>query len=189
MAVLPNLNSLKVGTSIIYNDEPYLIVSANFVRMQQRKPVMQTKLKNLISGKVLENNFHPGDTVEEAYLEKAKASFLYANDLEACFMDNESYEQFSFEINAVADKIKYLKDGDAVDVLKFQGKPITIDIPKKVTLKVVSAPPGVKGDTASGNVTKEVEFENGLKLRAPLFIKEGDSIVVNTETGEYVERA
>lgn len=189
MSVLPNLNSIKIGLRIIWNGEPYSVVTANFVRMQQRKPVMQTKLKNLITGKVLEYNFHPGDRVEEAELERAKASFLYKTDTEACFMDSVSYEQFSLELSTVADKVKYLKEGDVVEVLRFEDKPISLDIAKKVSLKVVSAPPGVKGDTASGNVTKEVELENGLTVRAPLFIKEGEMIIINTETGDYVERA
>jgi len=189
MAILPNLNSLKVGLHIVYTDEPFVIMSANFVRMQQRKPVMQTKIKSLVSGKVLGINFKPGDRIEEAILERAKVNYLYRDETTAYFMDNESYEQFELSLMDVKDKIEYLKDGDSVDILKFQEKPVSLDIPKKVTLKVVSAPPGVKGDTASGNVTKEVELENGIKARTPLFIKDGDSIIVNTDTGEYVERA
>jgi elongation factor P len=189
MSVLPNLNSIKVGLRILWNGEPYLVVTSNFVRMQQRKPVMQTKLKNLITGKVLEYSFHPGDNVEEADLERTKASFLYKTENEACFMDSSSYEQFSLELSTVADKVKYLKEGDEVEVLKFENRPISLEIQKKLTLKVISAPPGVKGDTAGGNVTKEAELENGLMARVPLFINEGDSVVINTDTGDYVERA
>lgn len=188
MSVLSSLNSLKVGVRIIYNDEPYVITSANFVKMQQQQPIMQTKIKNLITGRVLPVTFKSSDKVEEADLEKIKASFLYKDETDAHFMDSESYEQFSLPLSNLGGKDKFLKDGDEVEVLKFQGNPATLDIPKKVKLKVVSAPPSVRGDTVSGSVTKEIELENGLKIRTPLFIKEGDSVVVNTDTGEYVER-
>ncbi|MEA3272384.1 MAG: elongation factor P [Patescibacteria group bacterium] len=189
MAILSSLNSLKVGVRIIYNGEPFIITSARFVKMQQQQPIMQTKIKNLIDGRVLPVTFKSSEKVEEADLERTKASFLYKDEENVNFMDSESYEQFALSLSVLAGKDKYLKDGDEVEILKFQGKPVTLDIPKKITLKVKSAPPGVRGDTASGKVTKEVELENGLKIKTPLFIKEGDSIVVNTETGEYVERA
>lgn len=188
MSVLPNLNSIKIGLYIIYNGEPFIVMSANFIRMQQRKPVMQTKIKSLVTGKVLAVNFKPGDRIEEAELERSKANFLYKDESSAYFMDNESYEQFQLSLNGVTGKIKFLKDGDGVDIFKFQGKSVSLEISKKVKLKVISAPPAIKGDTASGSVMKEVELENGLKVRTPLFIKEGDSIMVNTDTGEYVER-
>lgn len=189
MSILPSLTSFKVGVRIIYNGEPFVITIANFVKMQQRQPIMQTKIKNLITGKVLPVTFKSSDKIEKADLERAKASFLYKDELEAHFMDNENYEQFFIPLLSLGGKDRFLKDGDEVEILKFQGKPATIDIPKKITLKVVSAPSAVKGDTVSGSVTKEIKLENGLKIRSPLFIKDGDNVVVNTDTGEYVERA
>ncbi|MDD5340879.1 MAG: elongation factor P [Patescibacteria group bacterium] len=186
--MISSLNDIKKGLSINFNGEPFIVLEARFVRMQQRKPVMQTKLRNLITGKVLEYSFKQGERVEEADLERGKANFLYKDDSFANFMDNKSYEQFTIPLDVLGDKIKFLKEGTECDVLYYEGNPVSVDIPIKITLKVTSAPPGVKGDTAS-NVTKQVTLETGATINAPLFIKEGENIVVNTDTSEYVERA
>lgn len=189
MSVLPNLNSIKPGVVILRNGEPYIVQWSNFLRMQQRKPVMQSKLRHLVTGKVLEVSFHPGESVEEADLERVKANFLYHDHEGSHFMDNVNFEQFSFSDETLGDKKNFLKDGMEVEILKFNGNPINLAIAPKVQLKVTSAPPGVRGDSAQGGVMKEVTLENGLIIKAPLFIKEGDMLVVNTDTGEYVERA
>ncbi len=187
MAVLPSLNSIRVGSHILVNGEPYQVMTANFVRMQQRKPVMQTKLKHLINGKVLEISFKPGDRVEEADLEKRRADYLYQDPTGVHFMDSANYEQFSLPAESLGKRIQLLKEGTAVEVLYFNGKPVSITLPPKIELRVVSAPPGIKGDTA-GNVTKAVTLETGLVIHAPLFVKEDDVIRINTDTVEYVER-
>lgn len=158
------------------------------MRCQQRKPVMQTKLKNLITGKVLEINFKPGDRVEEADLEKHKTNFLYSDPENYYFMDNETFDQFSLLKNQFSEKAKFLKEGLETEVLYFNNQPVNLELPKKVDYKIVSAPPAVRGDTAHGSATKPVELETGLTINVPLFIKEGDTIRVNTETGLYVER-
>jgi elongation factor P len=103
-------------------------------------------------------------------------------------MDNESYEQFDLPLEEIGESAMFLKDGTDVDVLYFEGKPVSVSLPIKVDLKVVSAPPGVKGNSA-GNVTKQVELETGAKINVPMFINEGDIIRINTDSGEYVERA
>lgn len=186
--MLSSLNDIKVGLNIIYNGEPYIVQIAHFVRMQQRKPVMQTKLKNLITGKVLEITFKPGDKVEEADLSRSSANFLYADEANCQFMDNTSFEQFSLPRDLIGNKINFLKEGTEVNILNFNSLPVSLDLPIKMNFKVTTAPPGVKGNTAQGKVTKEVEIETGFKVQAPLFIKEGDTLKINTETGEYVER-
>lgn len=187
MAVLPSLNSIRVGITITMNGEPYQVQTANFVRMQQRKPVMQTKLKNMINGKVLEYSFKAGERVEEADLVKNKADYLYKDPSGVYFMDTKTYEQFSLEREFLGAKVELLKEGMSVDILCFEEKPIAISLPPKIDLKVTSAPPGIKGDSA-GNVTKLVTLETGLVVAAPLFVKEGDTLRINTETLEYVER-
>lgn len=187
MSVLPSLNSIKVGLNILMHGEPYQVQTANFVRMQQRKPVMQTKLKNLINGKVLEYSFKAGEKVEEADLEKNKADYLYADPSGVYFMDTKSYEQVSIDTDVLGKRAQLLKEGTQVDILYFDGRPITVSLPPKIDMKVTSAPPGIKGDTA-GNVTQPVTLETGLVINAPLFIKEGDTIRINTDTLEYVER-
>ncbi len=128
------------------------------------------------------------DKIEEATITRKKAQFLYADNDSANMMDNESYEQVALPLEVVGDKVTYLKEGENIDILYFNDNPITISIPVKVELKVTSAPPGVKGDSAQGRVQKSIELENGVSIQAPLFIKEGDSIRINTDTGEYVER-
>lgn len=187
--MISSLNDLKVGLSIIVDNEPYLIVEHDFMRTAQRKPVMRTKLKNLITGKVLEKTFKPGDKVDEADLAKKKANHLYKQGTDYFFMNNEDYEQFFLSEAQLGEKGKFLKEGMDVDVLYFNNQPVNISFPQKIALKVAEAPEGVKGDSAGGNITKEITLENGLKVRAPMFIKEGELVMINTETGEYVNRA
>jgi elongation factor P len=188
MAVLPSLNSIRVGTQILLHGEPCQVLSANFMRCQQRKPVMQTKLRNLVSGKVIEVSFKPGDRIEEADLEKKWADYLYSDDRGIYFMDSTSYEQVALDHEIFGEQSKLLKEGTQVEILYFNDKPISANLPPKINLKVTSAPPGIKGDSA-GSVTKQITLETGLVINAPLFIKEGDVVRINTDTIEYVERA
>jgi elongation factor P len=186
--MLSTLNDIKQGLSILHEGEPYIVAESNFVRMQQRKPVMQTKLKNLLNGKVVEINFHPGDKIEEADLQRKRADYLYNDSDNYYFMSQDDYEQFSLPKEVIGDRAGYMKDGDKVDVLYFNNNPVSISLPPKVELKIVSAPDAVKGNSAQGRVTKTAELETGLNVQVPLFVKEGEIIRVNTETGEYVER-
>jgi len=188
MAILGSLNDIKQGQTIIYNGEPYKVMIAKFVRMQQRKPVMQTKLKNLINGKVLEYNFKPGEKVETGSLGYKKVNFLYAAGPEYVFMDNENYEQVSFTKEQLGEQINFLKEGPEIKLVIFNDQAINIELPAKMDFKVTSAPEGIKGDTAQGRVTKTAEIETGFEVAVPLFVKIGDVIKVNTETGDYVER-
>src|SRR3989338_1059845 len=180
MSVLPSLNSIRVGINILVNEEPYQVLEASFMRTAQRKPVMRTKLKNLLNGKIIEQSFKPGDKVEEADMSKTKASFLYMDD-QCHFMNQETFEQFDFPKDKLGDGVKFLKEGIEVSILNFNNKPLDIELPKKVTLKVTDSPPGVKGDTA-GNASKQATLETGLVVNVPLFIKTGEEIVVNTDT-------
>jgi elongation factor P len=188
MAFISTLNDIKVGLVVNYEGEPYIVLEANFVRMQQRKPVMQTKMRHLITGKVLEYSFKPGDKLEIADLVRTKVNYLYRDGDSLHFMDNRTYEQFSLPVSLLGEKVGFLKDGQEVDVLFYNDKPINIELPKKVELRVTAAPPGVKGDTAQGSVLKTVTLETGATIQAPLFVKDGDVIRINTERAEYVER-
>ena len=150
---------------------------------------VRSKLKALKTGKVVENTFKSDEAVEFLEMDRKKVQYLYGTPTEYTFMDMKNYEQFSIGADVVGEGSKYLKEGIEVSILVDEnGAPITLDLPKKVTFKVTEAPPAVKGDT-SGNVTKEIVLENGLTARAPMFIKEGDLVIINTDTGEYVERA
>lgn len=181
------MNDLKVGVMVNLDNAPYQVVWSDFMRTAQRKPVMRTKLRQLITGQVLEKTFKPGDKIDEADMRRGRAQFMYREGDNFNFMDNDSYEQFAFTKEQIGDIGNYVKEGEDVDVMNFNDKPVTISLPPKVSLRVVEAPPSVKGDTA-GNVTKKVKLETGYEVAVPLFIKEGETIRINTETGDYVER-
>ncbi len=188
MSVLPSLNSIRIGLNILVDSEPYQVLEASFMRTAQRKPVMRTKLRHLFTGRVLEQSFKPGDKVEEADMSRVKASFLYGDETSCHFMNQETFEQFDFSKEILGDQVKFLKEGLDVNILNFNGQPITVELPKKVTLKVTETPPGTRGDTATGG-TKQAKLETGLMVNVPLFIKEDELVIVNTDTGDYVERA
>lgn len=179
---------LKPGTCIIVNGEPYVVLDYSFVRKQQRKPVVQTKIKSLINGRVVEKSFYPRDTVEEAEIEKRPVKFLYHNKSEYwfCNPDNPA-ERFKLEKDLVGGSANFLKSNTIFDASYFDERIIKINLPIKMDLKVTEAAPAVKGDTAQGAV-KQVTLETGAVINTPLFINQGDTVRINTETGEYTER-
>ncbi|MCD4760961.1 elongation factor P [bacterium] len=181
------LSDLKLGRVISINNEPYQVVLAQHIKVARGGAVVKTKLKNLVSGNTLEKTFSGSDNIEEADTTRQQANFLYQQDGSYFFMDNESFEQFQFEQDSLGDLTKYLTDGQLVDVLMFNDKPVSIDLPTIIILTVKSAPEGIKGNSA-GAVTKTIVLENDLEIRTPLFIKSGDKVVINTTNGEYVER-
>jgi len=187
MAIL-SYNEIVQKTVIDYNGEPYEVLSSHVFRMQQRKPVNQTKLRNLISGKVTEISFHQSETVPEADISRMNASYLYTNRGDSWFAEEgNAKNRFSFPEASVADKVKWLKQNAPVEIMVYNDNPITVRIPVKVDLAVKEAPPAVRGDTATGG-DKKVVLETGAVVSTPLFINEGDVLRINTDTGEYVER-
>ncbi|MBI2459699.1 MAG: elongation factor P [Parcubacteria group bacterium] len=183
-----SLNEIKIGALLKISDEPYAVIRADHHKMGRGGAVLKIKLKNLLNGKVIEKTFQGNDKAEEAETEISQANYLYKTETEACFMNNENFEQFSLPLEQIGHELKFLKENLDVDVLYFQGQPACLKLPVKISLKVVSAPPGVKGNSA-GNVTKTVQLETGAQVNAPMFINEGDLVIVNTDTGEYVGRA
>jgi len=182
-----SINDIKLGTLIKISNEPYIVIRAEHHKVARGGGVLKTKLKNLINDSVLEKTFQGSDKVDSANMEEKFAQYLYKDDNEAYFMDSESYEQFNLSVDQLGDTTKWVKDGTDVKVLYFDSKPVSVKLPVKVELKVTSAPPGVKGNSAS-NVTKIVKLETGVEIAAPMFINEGDIVRINTDTGEYVER-
>jgi len=183
-----SLSEIKTGEIIKINNEPYAVIKTDHHKMGRGGAVLKTKLRNLITGNILEKTFQGNEKAEEAETETKKTNFMYKDENQAYFMDNETYEQFGLSLEQIGEKQKFLKEGTDVDTLYFSDKPVAIDLPIKMDLKVVSAPPGVKGNSA-GNVNKQVELETGAKINAPMFVKEGDIIKINTDTGEYAARA
>ncbi len=178
----------KPGLLLVLNNEPYRVVFSQHARTAQRRAFVRTKLKNLITGQTVEKTFNASDKVEEANVDKVRANFLYAEKDQVLFMNNKTYEQISFRKDSLFGQDKFLKEGGEVNVLIFKNNPISIELPNKVDLLVVEAPPSVKGNSAT-SPTKTAILETGGSITVPIFIKEGDVIRINTETGEYVERA
>ena len=187
MAVL-SYNEILPKKVIEYNNEPYEVLSSHIFRMQMRKPVNQTKLRHLISGRVTEISFHQNESVTEADVGEMDAVYLYTNRGESWFAEEGNPKnRFSFPEDAVHDKVQWLVQNTPVEITTYEDKPITVQIPVKADLTVTEAPPGIKGDTAQGG-NKQVTLASGAVVNAPLFINSGDVIRVNTDTGDYVER-
>lgn len=182
------ISDIKTGKNIILNGEPYAVLHHEHSKTGRAGAVLRTRIKNLATGAVLEKTFQGADKVEEADISKSKAQYLYREGNNYFFMASVTYDQFSLSDKVLGNAINYLIEGTEVTILNFNGNSINMELPIKVKLKVTEAPPGIKGDTASSG-GKTVTLETGLQVNTPLFIKAGDEIVVNTETGEYVSRA
>jgi elongation factor P len=183
-----NINDIKTGKNIVHEKAPYEVLFHEQSKTGRGGSVLRTRLKNLVTGAVLEKTFQGADQLEEADIRKSKAQFLYKEGEDYAFMDNESYEQFSLSKEVLGSATDYLIEGTEITMLNFNDNPINVELPAKVTLKVIEAPPGVKGNTVSTG-GKIITLETGLKISAPLFVNEGDSIIVNTERGKYSGRA
>jgi elongation factor P len=173
---------------ILLDGEPYEVLDAHVFRKQQRKPVNQTKLRHLITGKVTERAFHVSEKVPEADISAKPVKYLYTNRGEYWFCAPENpAERFALEEATVGEGAKFLKPNSVADAVIFDEKIISLRTPIKVELLVKEAPPAVRGNTAQGG-QKQITLETGAVINAPLFINEGDLIRVNTELGTYVER-
>ena len=186
-------NEIREKKIIIYDGEPCEVVESHVARTQQRKPQNQVKLKSLISGKTIAATFHVSESAEEADIDKKDVIFLYANRGEYWFcMPEDKSNRFKLDEILMGNSAKFLKQNSNVTALVWvnddeEEKIIKLSLPIKMEFKVKEAPPAVRGDTSKGG-NKVITLENGTTLNAPMFINEGDTISVNTENGEYVER-
>jgi len=179
---------LKKGVEFIYQDQPWVVLEAQLLKMAQRRPVIQSKIKNLIDGKVQEVNFQQGDMFDEADLQKKDIKFIYQSKGQYMFCEiNDPSKRFSFTDSQIGVQAKFLKPNEIVTGIVFDDKIINFKLPIKVQLKVKESAPGVKGDRAQGG-TKEAILESGAVIQVPLFIEEGDVIEINTDTETYVKR-
>jgi len=174
---------------ILYEGQPFEVLSSHVFRKQMRKPVNATKLKNLITGKITEVSFHQSERIEEADIEYKDAKFLYQNKGEYWFCDpsNQS-DRFKLSSELLGTPAKFIKTNSVIETMVFDEEVIGVNVPIKVDLKVTEAPYAVRGDTTSGG-TKQITLETGAVINAPLFIKDNETVTVNTQTGEYVSRA
>ena len=182
------VNELKQKTFFIYEGQPYVVLETHHLKMQQRRPTVQVRMRNLINGKVLERNFAQSDVFEEADVERQKVKFMYSHRDQYWFTyETDPSKRFELGADILGDSVKFLKPNTVLEAILFEGKIISIELPIKMEFKVVEAPPSIKGNTAQGGL-KQVKLETGISINVPLFINQDDIIRVNTETGEYVER-
>jgi elongation factor P len=184
-------NELKRKLMITIDGQPFVVMDVFFASPTARgaATMVRTKVRHLLTGAVMEKSFRANEKFEEPDVELAPASFLYRDVSGFHFMDEKSYEQFTFSDEAVADDAGYLKEGGSLEVLKYNGAPVSLQLPQYVELAVATAEMGLRGDTAAGGATKQATLETGLSVRVPLFIKEGEVVRVNTQTGEVAGRA
>lgn len=181
-------SELKKGLRIILNKEPHEILEARPLFKGRGHSVLQAKIKNLITGNVISQTFHPSDVFEEAELKKLQAKFLYAHRSQYFFSEiDQPAKRFNLTQEQIGYQAQFLKPEQIVDTLIYKGKIVNISLPIKVHLKVVEAPPGIRAGRAEAG-TKQIILETGAKINAPLFVKEGDIVEINTQTGEYVRR-
>lgn len=186
---MASISIIEKDIVIRFKGDLYVVVEFQHVNPGKGAAFVRARLKNISTGKVFENTFKASEAIEVVEVDRKKMQYLYHAGDDFTFMDGATYEQVTLNRALLGERAGFLKEGQEVTMLLHEGVPVSVTLPKKVTLKVVEAEPAVRGDSASGSVTKEIKLETGLTLRAPLFIKEGEMIVVNTETGEYVERA
>lgn len=179
---------LRRGVRFIYDGQPWEVLDFNHMKKAQREGIAQVKMKNLITGKVIEQNFHSSENFNEADIQKLPSKFLYKHRDKFFFSEaSDSSKRFDLNEDQIGSGAKFLKAGEVIDTFSFEDKIISIGLPIKIKLKVTEAPPGIKGDRAQGGM-KTVILETGAIINAPLFVNEGDIIEINTETGEYVRR-
>jgi elongation factor P len=189
---LTGANELKRKMMIKVDGEPYTVVEVFFASPSARgaTTMVRTRLRHLLTGAVLEKSFRSGEKFEGPDVAYSPASFMYSDSEGFHFMDDETFEQFMLPVEQVGDDRGYLTDGLVVQVLKYNGEAVALELPQFVELTVAETEPGVKGDTAGGGRdTKPATLQTGLQVRVPLFIKEGERVRVNTQTGEVAGRA
>ncbi len=186
---MSSTSEVKKGVVIRQADDLFVVVEFQHVNPGKGAAFVRARMKSLGTGKVLEVTYKTSESVDIVQVDFRTMQFLYKSGDNFAFMNMESYEQIEMNGDLVGDEGKYLKEGLDVVVGLYEDRPVSIELPKKIKYKVVEAPPAVRGDSATGNVTKEIVLDNGLHVQAPIFIKEGEEILVNTETGDYSARA
>jgi elongation factor P len=179
--------ALEKGMAILIKGEPYIVTEREFVNPGKGSAFTRAKLKNPTTGKVLRETFKTQDQVEDILVEDMDCQYLYSDGEQYHFMNLENYEQFTVPVQGFEEYQDLMKEGDTYTLVVWDERPLDIKLPFKIVYTVTKAEEAVKGDTVTG-ATKTVEVETGMKVKVPIFIKEGEKILVNTESKEYVER-
>jgi elongation factor P len=184
---MASISEFRTGMAIRFNNDVWIISEFQHVTPGNWRAMVRTKLKNAKTGRVIDNTFRMTDAIEEVRLEEKDMQFLYEADGNLYFMDIETYDQTFIQADLLGDQKRFLKEGNTCFVRFLEGAALTAELPNFLELKVVEAEPAVKGDSVS-NIMKNVTLETGAKIQVPLFIKEGDTLKIDTRSGKYLER-
>lgn len=182
-----NVNDFKTGQTISYDGNLYQVLEFQHVKPGKGAAIVKAKLKNLRTGSIAEYTFNAGIKVPTAHVEKQKMQYLYCDGNTYSFMNMDTYEQVEISKSQIEEEVKYLKEGLEVIIIFFEGEMLGIELPEKIDFKITKTEPAVKGNTAT-NATKDAIVETGMLVRVPLFIEEGEEIIVSTKDGKYVSR-
>lgn len=180
-------SDIRKGLKIEIDGDPYVVTEFQFVKPGKGNAFTRTKIKNMVSGAVLDRTWKSGEKLKPATMDERRMQYLYSDESGFHFMDQQSYEQLALTPGEVGDDAKFLLENSDVDILLFNGKPVSLSLPNFVELEVVETDPGVKGDTVTGG-RKPATMSTGAQIQVPLFIERGERLKIDTRTGEYVER-
>lgn len=183
-----SVNDFKTGLTIEHDGDLFSVIDFQHVKPGKGAAFVRSKLKNMRNGNIVEKTFRAGETVGRAHVENRETQYLYSAGTEHTFMDTETYDQFSLPSSRLEWELKFLKENMSVNIISYQGEILGISLPNSVELKVVETEPGVKGNTATG-ATKNAVLGTGLNVQVPLFINEGDVLLIDTRDGKYISRA
>ena len=182
-----NVNDFKIGVTIMYEGNLYQVLEFQHVKPGKGAAIVKTKLKNLRTGSIVEQTFNSGIKVPTAHISKTKMQFLYSTGDSYSFMNMETYEQVDVDVKQIENEAKFLKEGLEVIIIFFENELLGIELPEKIDYVITETEPAVKGNTAT-NATKDAILETGMTVRVPLFIEQGEEIIVSTKDGKYVSR-
>jgi elongation factor P len=183
-----SVNDFKTGLTIVVENDLFTVIDFQHVKPGKGAAFVRSKLKNLRNGNTVERTFRAGENVGRAHIENREMQYLYASGSEYAFMDTETYDQFTLPAEQLKWEINFLKENMMIHIMSYQGEILGINLPNSVDLKVVETEPGVKGNTAQGAL-KTAKVETGFNVQVPLFINEGDVLLVDTREGKYISRA
>ncbi len=180
-------NELRTGVTFEMDGQVFVVVQFTHIKPGKGSPFVRLKMKNLMTGNIIEQTFRPEEKMKSAYLEHKKMQYLYKSDDTYTFMDSQTYEQVELSGADLGDAVHFLIENIVVDVVYFQSKAVSVELPTFIEVAIAHTEPGVKGDTATG-ATKPAQIETGYTVMVPLFVNEGDKVRIDTRTGEYLER-
>jgi elongation factor P len=181
-------SEMRGGFKVEVEGQPYTVISNEFVKPGKGQAFNRIKLKHLITGRVIERTFKSGDKVDLADVVEAEMRMLYKESDGVIFMDEKSFEQMKITNDHIGDTAQWLLEDHVYDIIFYKGAPIAVEPPTFMDMRIVETAPGIRGDTASGRVLKPALTESGAKIQVPIFVEQGETIKVDTRTGEYVSR-